>query len=60
MHLYIYSPDVRAKAISNYEGYLKAMTLTGRLSTPRFEEELEAALVKAIQDPMRRNAEIAR
>ena len=52
MHLYVYSPTVRAKAISNYEGTVKAMTRDGRLSTPRFEQELEAALVKATPPPM--------
>jgi hypothetical protein len=51
MHLYIYVPDVRARAISNYEGTVKAMTLNGRMSTPRFEHELEAALVKATRVP---------
>jgi hypothetical protein len=51
MHLYIYAPDVRARATSNYEGTVKAMTLNGRMSTPRFEHELEAALVKATRVP---------
>ena len=51
MHLYIYAHDVRARAISNYEGTVKAMTLKGRTSTPRFEHELEAALVKATRVP---------
>ena len=52
MNLHIYNPEVRAKAISNQESALKAMTLNGRLSTPQFEQELEAALVKANQAPM--------
>jgi hypothetical protein len=60
MHLYIYSPDVRAKAISNYEGTVKAMTLAGRMSTPRFEHELEAALVRAIHAHMHHDAETSR
>ena len=52
MNLHIYSPEVRAKAISNQESAVKAMTLNGRLSTPQFEQELEAALVKANPPPM--------
>ena len=51
MHLYIYAADTRARAVSNYEGTAKAMTLNGRLSTPQFEHELEAALVKATRVP---------
>ena len=51
MHLYIYAPDIRARVISNYEDTVKAMTLEGRLSAPRFEHELEAALVKATRVP---------
>jgi hypothetical protein len=54
------STDVRAKAISNYEGTVKAMTLGGRMSTPRFERDLEAALAKAIQAPMRHDAGTSR
>jgi hypothetical protein len=52
MNLHIYNPEVRAKAISNQESAFKAMTLNGRLSTPQFEQELEAALVKANQAPV--------
>ena len=58
MHLYIYAPDVRARAISNYEGTVKAMTLKGRMTTPQFEHELEAALVKATRVPTGRDADI--
>jgi hypothetical protein len=52
MHLYVYSQDVRSKALSNYEGTIKAMTRDGRRTTPEFEQELEAALVKANPPPM--------
>ena len=58
MNLHIYSPEVRAKAISNQESAVKAMTSNGRLSTPQFEQELEAALVKANPPPMHKPSSV--
>ena len=60
MNLHIYNPEVRAKAISNQESAFKAMTLNGRLSTPQFEQELEAALVKANQAPVQKPGSVKR
>jgi hypothetical protein len=57
MPLYVYSPGVRAKAIGNYEGTVKATARAGSMSTPQFEHELEVALAEAIDAPMRHNAE---
>ena len=59
MNLHIYNPEIRAKAISNQESAAKAMSLNGRLSTPQFELELEAALVKANPPPKHHTSEIA-
>ena len=58
MNLHIYNPEIRAKAISNQESAAKAMSLNGHLSTPQFELELEAALVKANPPPKHHTSEI--